>query len=267
MQEGTEVLNNDWQVPEHELQVFSPRVTKYCLVIPVLNEGERLRSMLKKLKGHQELLDIIILDKGSDDGSTEPEFLRASGVRALLTLNEEGKLSSQLRMGYAYALREGYEGIVTIDGNDKDDVEALPNFVALLDQGYDFVQASRYIEGGEGVNTPLVRDLAIKLIHAPVISLLAGFHYTDTTQGYRAYSKQLLLDEKLAIFRDVFVTYELLAYLSVKAPRFGYKIIETPVKRTYPKGKKPPTKISFIKGNLELLGILLKLALNRYDKR
>ncbi len=54
------------------------------------------------------------------------------------------------------------------------------------------------------------------------------------------------------------MTYELLAYLSVRATQLGYKACEIPVRRAYPKNEKTPTKISFFKGNSELLKILFK---------
>lgn len=101
-------------------------------------------------------------------------------------------------------------------------------------------------------------------MHAPFISLMAGFHYTDTTNGFRAHSTRLLLDDRLKPFRDVFDTYELLGYLSVKAPKLGYKVIEIPVSRSYPKGK-VPTKISPLRGNLLLIKTLLNLYMNKYD--
>ena len=62
----------------------------------------------------------------------------------------------------------------------------------------------------------------------------------------------------MAPLRDVFMTYELLAYLSVRATQLGYRACEIPVKRVYPKKGAVPTKISFLKGNTELIRILFK---------
>jgi dolichol-phosphate mannosyltransferase len=256
-----------WDVPSHEVQSFFEKRTRYCLVIPVFNEGERIRSVLSKAKRFAHEVDIVIADKGSTDGSLDEVFLTTIGVRAILTLKAPGRLSTQLRMAYAWALRKGYDGVITIDGNDKDDVDALPQFITQLDEGYDFVQASRYMEGGEDVNTPRIRHLAVTLIHAPLIAYVSGFPYTDTTQGYRAYSKRVLQDARVAPFRSIFVGYELLGYLSVRIPELGYRVIEVPTKRTYPQGSKVPTKISFIKGNYQLLRILFDLALHRYDPK
>lgn len=161
-------------------------------------------------------------------------------------------------MGFWWALKRGYKGIITIDGNNKDSIEDVPRFIEKLKEGYDFVQGSRFIEGGRAVNTPLIRLVSVKIIHAPIISLTARQHFTDTTNAYRAYSAKYLQDSKVQPFRDIFMTYELLAYLSVRATQIGYKACEIPVTRAYPKVGKTPTKISFFRGNSELMKILIK---------
>lgn len=211
-----------------------------------------------------EIADVIIVDGGSSDGSLTQAMLQDNRVRGLLVKTGPGTLSSQLRCAYAFAIDHGYEGIVTIDGNDKDDPEAIPRFIEALNDGIDFVQASRFIEGGTAVNTPLIRDVAIRYIHAPMLSFFSGFHWTDTTQGYRAYSRRLLLDTRVAPFRDLFSGYELLAYLSYRAPKLGYRCTELPTARRYPAGA-VPTKISKFSGSVDLVGVLVRACLGRYD--
>jgi dolichol-phosphate mannosyltransferase len=214
--------------------------------------------------GIHDAADVIIVDGGSTDGSLEHGFLKAKGVRTLLLKTGPGKLSAQLRCAYAFALDKGYEGIVTIDGNDKDDPDAIPRFIDELQRGADFVQASRYLSGGIAENTPKSRDLAIRLIHAPMLSLFSGFRWTDTTQGFRAYSRKMLLDPRVAPFRDVFNTYELLAYLSYRVPKLGYRCVEIATTRRYPKGE-VPTKISSVRGNLSVLQVLFKACFGAYN--
>lgn len=237
---------------------------KYCVCIPVINEGEKIQKQLKKMAALSELVDIVILDGGSTDGSLDHSFLKEQNVRALLVKRDKGKLSAQLRMGFAFALNEGYEGVITVDGNNKDSVESIPLFIEQLDKGMDFVQGSRYVSGGQEVNTPLSRKLAIKLIHAPYLSFISGFRYTDTTNGFRAHSRRFLSDGRVQPFRQVFETYELLAYISYIAPKLGLNVTEIPVSRVYPKGK-IPTKISPLKGNLLLIRILLNVLLGKYN--
>lgn len=256
------------EIPKYEIVELKPKHTKYCVCIPVINEGDKIIKQLGRIKSKSlnNITDIIIADGGSTDGSLDKDKLRSLGVRTLLIKTGPGKLSAQLRMGFFYALiQEGYEGVITVDGNNKDGVEAIPLFVDKLSEGYDFVQGSRFLPGGQAINTPFIREMAIKLIHIPVVSHKAKFRYTDTTNGFRGHSKKLLLDNRLNIFRDVFTTYELLAYISVKAPLLGFKTIEVPVSREYPATFKTPTKISFFRGNYLLLKILHNIWVNKYD--
>ena len=140
----------------------------------------------------------------------------------------------------------------------------FPRFIEKLKEGFDLIQGSRFIEGGKGINTPWVRDLSVRLIHAPVISMTAGQRFTDTTNAYRGYSMRYLKDERVQPLRDIFMSYELLAYLSVRATQLGMKACEIPVTREYPANEKTPTKISFFKGNSELLKILFKNLFGAY---
>ena len=255
-----------WQVPTFETPVWLGRQHPCCVVIPVINEGERIKRLLSRMAALKidEIADIIIVDGGTTDGSLELKTLQQKSVRGLLVKTGPGKLSAQLRCAYAFALDQGYEGIVTIDGNDKDDPEAIPRFIEAIEQGVDFVQASRFIAGGAAENTPKSRDFAIRFIHAPMLSRFSGFGWTDTTQGFRAYSRKMLLDPRIAPFRDVFNTYELLAYLSYRAPQLGYRCLELPTIRRYPKGE-VPTKISSFKGNLAVLRVLLRACRGAYN--
>lgn len=252
-------------IPSFNEQVFTGRASDYALVIPVINEGMRIQSQLMRIQDSQSGIDVVIADGGSTDGSLEAVFLRNTGVRALLTKTGTGKLSAQLRMAYAWCLDEGYHGVVTMDGNGKDNVDAIANFVRHLQEGYDLVQGSRYRPGGCAVNTPLDRHLAGRYIHAPLISLAARHWYTDTTNGFRGYSARLLRDPRLAIFRSLFDRYQLLFYLSARAPRLGYRVCEIPVERHYPIHGKTPTKIAGWNGRIEMMSELLKTVLGRYN--
>ena len=168
-------------------------------------------------------------------------------------------------MGLWWALERGYDGCLTIDGNDKDSIEDVPLFIQKLHEGYDLVQGSRFIQGGHAINTPALRYLSVRLLHAPIISCTARQHFTDTTNAYRAYSRKYLTHPQVQPFRDVFAGYELLAYLSVRATQLGLRACEVPVTRAYPAGEKAPTKISPWKGNRDLLRILFANARGKYN--
>ncbi len=254
-------------VPAFEAEEFSPKTKDYVVLIPIINEGDRIRRELERAQAHKvsDYADIVICDGGSTDGCTEESLLRALSVNTLLTKRDTGKQGAQLRMGFWWAMERGYKGIVTIDGNDKDSIEDVPRFLQKLEEGYDLIQGSRFLKGGKAINTPPIRYLSVRLIHAPIISLAAKQWFTDTTNAYRAYSMEYLKHPEVQPLRDVFMTYELLAYLSVRATQVGLKACEIPVTRAYPKTGKTPTKISFFKGNSELMKILLRNLFGAYN--
>lgn len=249
----TPLDDSKWDVPAHEVALYVERRHKHALVIPVINEGERIRGQLLRIQAADLPVDVIIADGGSTDGSLDPDFVREASARAVLTKTGPGKLSAQLRMAYAWCLREGYAGIVTIDGNGKDGVEAVAAMVAKLEAGCDYVQGSRYLPGGAAENTPLERTIANRLIHAPMLSLAARHWFTDTTNGFRAYSARYLTHPGVQPFRDVFQVYNLLFYLTVRAGQLGLKVAHVPVERRYPDSGTVPTKIGGIASKLALL--------------
>jgi len=254
-------------VPKYIVNEFEKKKKDYVVLIPIINEGERIhKELYRALKAEVSYYaDIVICDGGSTDGSTDEGKLRKLKVNTLLVKDDEGKQGAQLRMGFDWALKRGYKGIITVDGNNKDSIEDVPQFIEKLEEGYDLIQGSRFVDGGVAVRTPFSRWIAVKFIHAPIISLTAHQRFTDTTNAYRAYSRAYLEDERVAPLRDIFVTYELLAYLSVRATQLGYKACEIPVKRVYPKSGKTPTKISAVRGNYELISILIKNLFGYYN--
>jgi len=264
---ATITIDNIPGVPRFDAAEYAPRRTAYCLLIPVINEDGRLAAELDRARaaGVDRLVDVVICDGGSTDGSVAGGALRERGVNTLLVKRGAGRQGAQLRMGLWWALERGYAGVITVDGNNKDSVEDTPRFAAKLDEGYDFVQGSRFIPGGRAVNTPVHRLLAVRLIHAPLISLTAGKKFTDTTNAFRAYSRRYLEHPSVQPFRDVFAGYELLAYLSVRASQLGLRVCEVPVTRAYPRGEPAPTKIRGWRGNGELLGILIKNLFKEYN--
>ncbi len=253
-------------VPKFECTEYANKLKDYVVLIPIINEGDRIKKELMRAYRYNvsNYADIVICDGGSTDGCTNDSILKRLNVNAILVKCDIGKQGAQLRMGIWWALQRGYKGIITIDGNNKDSIEDIPYFIDKLKEGYDLIQGSRFIRGGKAINTPFIRTISVKLIHAPIISLTAHQRFTDTTNAYRAYSARYLQDTRVQPLRDIFMTYELLAYLSVRATQIGYKACEIPVTRAYPKTGKVPTKISFFKGNSELMKILIKNLLGAY---
>lgn len=251
------------QVPNYQKKEFFAKRNKYCLVIPVINEGERIQNELKDLKPYSKQIDIILADGGSTDGSVKSSFVKKMGVRSLIA-SPMGQ-ARQYRCAFDYTLKQGYEGIITIDGNHKDDVTVLPKFIKTLDDGYDYIQSSRFISGGKHKNTPQDRILFNRYLISPVLSLAARKWYSDTPNAFRAYSRKYLLHPQVQPFRDIFQRYEMLWYLTIRANQLGLKSKEVAVSRSYPKDNLP-TKIVGTQRISDMINVF-KIALGLYNPK
>ena len=256
---------DDHECPRYEIVYDRPRRKRWAICVFVINEGAKIRKQLQAMSAYQEDVDVIVADGGSTDGSLDAELMRETGSKALLLKRGPGKLSAQMRMAFDYVLSEGYEGVIVIDGNGKDGLEGIPNMVEALAQGIDHAQGSRFIPGGHHENTPLARYLAVKLMHAPLISLASGFRYTDTTNGFRAYSARLLKDPRIGVFRSCFDRYQLHYHLAIQAASLGYRVCEIPVSRSYPAKGKTPTKIQGMGGLFAVMKQLWDTCTGDYD--
>lgn len=90
-------------MPLYKVLFSEPEKNDYAVVIPVINEGTRIISLLNRMKELDigSRFDIVIVDGGSTDGSLTD--LKSLSVNSLLLKVEEGKLSSQLRCAYDFA--------------------------------------------------------------------------------------------------------------------------------------------------------------------
>ncbi len=121
-------------VPRFVCSEYLRKTKDYVILIPIINEGERIIEELKRAKKNDvsDYADIVICDGGSTDGCTEEERLKKLDVNTLLIKQDVGKQSAQLRMGIWWALERDYKGIITIDGNNKDSIEDVPKFIEKL---------------------------------------------------------------------------------------------------------------------------------------
>jgi dolichol-phosphate mannosyltransferase len=258
---------NDY-VPNYRVQELNKKVSQVVLIIPVINESFRLRNQIVEINKLVFKTDIIIADGGSDDGSLEDlNFFKQAGVNSILFKLGPGKLSAQLQTAFHYALENGYSYIITMDGNGKDGPSGIETISRTLQAGIDFVQGSRFLPGGASINTPKMREIGIRYLHAPLTSLAARYHFTDTTNGFRGYSRHLIESKEMSLFRKIFSTYELIFYIPIRASRTGFSVEEVPVSRSYPSGGDIPTKILGLRSHLRLIKILFQAVLGLYNPR
>ena len=93
------------QVPAFTVAEFRARRSRYAVTIFVLNEGERIRAQLQKMRLIAEALDIVVVDGGSTDEGVERAYLASCGVRALLSNLDAAAISRSIDERFFYLLR------------------------------------------------------------------------------------------------------------------------------------------------------------------
>jgi len=205
---------------------------RVIVVIPAYNEEKRVS---RALIGMPPVVDLAMV---VDDGSTDrtAEIAREHGA-TVIRLPEHTNIDTALRAGFDVALRDGYEIIVIMAGNGKDDPREIPRLLKPIEEdGYDFVQGSRYLPGGKHANMPFHRAFGTRL-YPWLLRLATGFRATDGTNGFRALKASILRDPKVDVRQPWLDPYGTELYLVIKVINLGYRITEVPVSKIYPNTK------------------------------
>jgi glycosyltransferase involved in cell wall biosynthesis len=100
-------------------------VARWCVLIPCLNEEAAIQSVVESVLA----LDapVIVIDDGSDDRT--PEIVAALPVTLLRHGQRRGK-GEALRHGFREALRQGYDAVLTMDGDGQHLASDIPRIAA-----------------------------------------------------------------------------------------------------------------------------------------
>lgn len=198
------------------------------LTIPAYNVADTLPSLLSKVP-YDWIREVIVVDDGSQDGTAD--VARQFPVTVVEHGTNKG-IGAVIKTGLRRALDRGYDTFVIMAGNGKDNPEEIPRLLSAIDEGYDYVQGSRFATGGVSESLPLFRRLMVPA-SGLLFRLLTGFHGTDALNGFRAYRISFLKDPHIDVWQDWLDRYELEMYIHYKALTLGYKVKEVPVTKSY----------------------------------
>lgn len=161
---------------------FADALARTCVVIPAYNESASIAGVVRAVYEHMPGATVVVVNDGSDD-DTEANA-RAAGA-TVLSLSLNLGIGGAVQTGYKYALRQGHDFAMQIDGDGQHDPrEAVHLLAPLIRDEADLVVGSRWLGRGDYV-APRNRRFAMKILEA-LVSWRAGTRFTDTTSGFRA---------------------------------------------------------------------------------
>jgi glycosyltransferase involved in cell wall biosynthesis len=216
------------------------------VVVPAYNEEGTIARVIRRLLAVPHLLEIIVVDDCSTDGT----FERASSVAAehseVRILRHEKNLGKTAALKTAFAATRG--GIVIIQDADLeyDPSEIIDVIQPILDGAADVVYGSRFLVRKATRVLYFYHYLANKLLTF-LSNLLTNVNLTDIETGYKAFRGEIIRN---MIISSKGFGFEVEA--TAKVAKLGCSFYEVPISyygRTYEQGK----KIQFSDGLMALL--------------
>ena len=212
------------------LPTVSSSIAKTLVIIPTYNERENVGSALTLIMQQPGLLDVLVVDDGSPDGT--PAVVREVAKQfsgRVMMLERDGKqgLGTAYLEGFKYALEHGYDMICGMDADLSHNPDDLPRLLKpVLEGSADMAIGSRYIGGVRIVNWPLSR-LMLSYCAGIYTRVITRLPVRDVTAGFLCYRRSVL--EALDFSRIKSNGYGFLIEMKFRIWRKGYRLLEVPI--------------------------------------
>jgi hypothetical protein len=159
-------------------------------IVPALNEEGTIASVIAELREFDPSLEILVVDDGSHDRTTQAA--RATGARVLRLPFNLG-IGGAVQTGFRYAYENDFDYAVRVDGDGQHDPAQLGAVVDPVVRGEtNIAVGSRWLApGGSGYRSTAARRIGIRILSG-VVSLLTRQHITDPTSGFQALDRQAI---------------------------------------------------------------------------
>jgi len=235
---------------------MSPRVVA---VVPAWNESEAIGAVVDELAACDPDVDVVVVDDASTD-ETAAVARRHGAIVLRLPFNVG--IGGAVQTGFKYALANGYDVAVRLDGDGQHDPRELPKLLGPIDRGSaELVIGSRFADGNGTYRPPFARRIGIR-VFARLVSILGGQRVTDTTSGFIALDRvgiELFAEEYPHDYPEVEAT--------LVALRSGLRLEQVQV--TMRERETGTSSITFVRSLYYMVKVMLALlvvSLRRYPR-
>ena len=195
---------------------------KIIITIPAYNEEENISLVIKEIKTVMDKTNynykILVVDDGSTDRTKE--MAKKEGAIVFSHLSNRG-LAETFRTEMKKCLELNAGIIVHTDADGQYPAEDIIRLIKKIEEGYDFVLGSRFKEKIEHI--PFLKRMG-NIAFAIVFRHLTGAKLSDTTTGFRAFTKKIAQD--IQYINKFTYTQEQI----IKAAKQKFKITEISIK-------------------------------------
>jgi glycosyltransferase involved in cell wall biosynthesis len=194
---------------------------KICVIIPTHNESTAIAGVVTAVK--KQGLDVVVIDDGSTDGTAG--LAKSCGATVLVNETNMGKGTCLIK-GFAWCLKNGYDAVITMDG----DGQHLPGEIAAFTAAFAANPRCGIIIGNRMATRgamPLVRVITNKIM-SRWISHICRQRIPDTQCGYRLIRRETLEKMKLKTSK-----FEIESEMLIESSRLGFSITSIPVTSIY----------------------------------
>lgn len=158
----------------------------YLIIIPAFNEGECLSNVLAGIKSSNPSADIIVVNDGSADRTSE--LAKQAGAMVLDIPFNIG-YGGAVQTGFRFAKEYGYDFVITMDGDGQHDPSCAKNLMEAMErERADVVIGSRFLVGAYRMG--IARRIGV-LLFSRIVRLYTGIKFTDPTSGFQLITKKV----------------------------------------------------------------------------
>jgi len=176
-------------------------INKSIIIIPTFNESENIELIINKIISIDDSNDVLVVDDNSPDGTSEivKNQINIHDNRVfLIKRDKKSGLGSAYKAGFKWALENNYSYIFEMDADMSHDPYEIKNLkIQLIQNKYDVVVGSRYIDGVSVVNWPLSR-IFLSYFANLYVRIITNMPIKDATSGFIGYTKNALSSIELS---------------------------------------------------------------------
>jgi len=200
---------------------------RLLVIVPTLDERENLPSLAAAIFAQSVEADLLVVDDASPDGTgalADEMAYTDARVRVHHRPRRLG-IGSAYVEGFQRALADGYEAVVTMDGDWSHDPAYLPALVAAA-ADHELVVGSRYLHGISVVNWTLTR-LVLSQGGNLYVRAITGLPLRDCTSGFQVIRRAAL--ERIGVEHIHTNGYSFLVELKYRVFKSGGSLVEVPI--------------------------------------